>query len=579
MWKLLSRLQNRGKLTRFLFFAFAERLRKQSGNYLMSLQDHGAHLAPIAILPNGTTPSVRAALEAFFRHRRLFLWLVLAIELAGLAAAIFTHRQYKSETKFLVQNARGNVVITPERTSQGSAVSDVTEEQLNSELEVLHSQDVIEGIADPGWASLDASSRTAPRVRQHEKLLGDFQKNYSAELVRKSNIIDVNLLASTPDEAQKQLTALSAAYLTEHRQLQRPNGSATFFASQASHFQQAWDDANRQLVEFQQKNRLVSLPDQEASLDRQIESLQTRSSTLESSLQDLNGRISSGLGQLATMPMRQATQQRTIPNQASVQELNTLLVQLQNRRTELLSKFLPTDRMVQETERQISDTRNALHEAKTLQGNEVTTDVSPAWQQVSSNLSQYKINRAAAMSEKQNLDEQRSGLTKQLAALQALTVQYNTLQSQAAEFKDNYQLYSQKRDQAKMEDAMDEQKLLNVAIAQHPTFSLTPVKPRRMMTIALSTVTAIFIGLCAIYLAEMARNTLATPQEVELASSLPVLATIPLSRLRSSSETSPGGSADPRIWEYLPQGQRNRPPRLSTAFRNAVSNFWRQREV
>ena len=544
----------------------------------MSPQDHSAHLAPIPVLSSGSTPSTRAALEAFFRHRSIFFWLVLSIELVGLAFTVFTHRQYKSETKFLVQNARGNVVITPERTNQGSAVTDVTEEQLNSELEVLHSQDVIEGIADPGWTSLDEHARTPARVKQHEKLLGDFQKNYSADLVRKSNIIDVNLLANSPQEAQQQLTALSSAYLSEHRQLQRPNGSASFFAAQAEHFQQAWDDANQHLVEFQQKNQLVSLPDQEASLNKQIEDLQSRSSTLQSSLQDLSGRVTSGLKQLAVLPMRQATQQRTLPNQASVQELNTLLVQLQNRRTELLSKFVPTDRMVQQTERQIADTKTALHDATTLQGNEVTTDVSPAWQQVANSLAQNKISRDAAASEKHNLDDQLANLRSQLASLQALTVQYNTLQSQASESKDNFQLYSQKRDQAKMEDAMDEQKLLNIAIAEHPTFSLVPVKPRRMMTMALTTITALFVGLCAIYLAEMGRNTFATPREVEMASSLPVLATIPFDHLAGESGNTPGDRPNSPVWEYLPQGH-TQTRHLSTAFRNAVSNFWRQPEV
>ena len=42
---------------------------------------------------------------------------------------------------------------------------------------------------------------------------------------------------------------------------------------------------------------------------------------------------------------------------------------------------------------------------------------------------------------------------QQLASLETLTGQFNGLQAHADELKENYQLYTQKRDQAQIEDA------------------------------------------------------------------------------------------------------------------------------
>jgi len=114
-----------------------------------------------------------------------------------------------------------------------------------------------------------------------------------------------------------------------------------------------------------------------------------------------------------------------------------------------------------------------------------------------------------------------------LADLKDLTVQFNNLQAHEAELRDNYDLYVQKRDQAQIEDAMDEQKLLNVAVAQQPTLSFTAERPKRLTNMLLGALSSLFLGLCVVYLTETGRRTIATPGEIDQFSRYPVLATVP----------------------------------------------------
>src|SRR5258708_36711297 len=54
------------------------------------------------------------------------------------------------------------------------------------------------------------------------------------------------------------------------------------------------------------------------------------------------------------------TQVRTIPNQLLVERLNTMLVELENKRTDLVAKFHPDNRLVKQVEQQIANTRATL---------------------------------------------------------------------------------------------------------------------------------------------------------------------------------------------------------------------------
>jgi capsular polysaccharide biosynthesis protein len=108
------------------------------------------------------------------------------------------------------------------------------------------------------------------------------------------------------------------------------------------------------------------------------------------------------------------------------------------------------------------------------------------------------------------------------------------LRQKVTELENNYQLYTQKRDEAQMADAMDANKLLNVAVAQTPTFSITPFRPKPVITLVLGSFTALFLASFMVFFAEMGRATIATPRELDRLSRYPLLATVPLARHHDS---------------------------------------------
>jgi uncharacterized protein involved in exopolysaccharide biosynthesis len=481
--------------------------------------------------------SARAAIEAFFRKRRLCFSVALTVLAATALVTFLTPKQYSSEMKFLVQNARESVVVTPEQTSPRNIANNVTEEQVNSELEILHSHDVLDPVADPEWISPLAGQLTPRTVRSHEKRLSSLEKRFGTEIVRKTNIINVSLLADTPEKAQEQLARLSEAYLAERRRLQRPKGASEFFTAEAERNRKAWDEASRKLVDFQQEHQLLSLPDSEQELEGRITEDQDHLFAADATLHELDAQLSEASRRMHDMPERLTTQEKSSQNQQSVEKLSTLAVELENRRTALLTKFNANDRSVRELDQQIATTKAALNDAVTMRSHEEITDVDPAWQSLHTNYIQNQINRRSTVERRAKLQARLVTLRQGLETLRGLTVEFNNLEAQTNELKENYRLYAQKRDQAQIEDAMDAHNLMNVAVAQRPTIAYVAARPKPLLNALLGAVTSLFLGLCAVYFAEIGRNTVATPRELEAISRYPVLATVP--QLPSLFESAP----------------------------------------
>jgi len=163
---------------------------------------------------------------------------------------------------------------------------------------------------------------------------------------------------------------------------------------------------------------------------------------------------------------------------------------------------------------------------------ESSTDVNPVWQSMTGSIIQNQTNRKALQAKRDALSQQVSELRRNLSRAEDSTVEYTTLRQKVADLTNNYQLYTQKRDEAQMADSMNENRLLNVAIQQNPTYSAMPFRPKPVVDSILGGLTAIFLASFLVFLAEMGRETIANSYELDKYARYPVLATVPLDKDR-----------------------------------------------
>jgi len=482
--------------------------------------------------------------EALFRHLKLFMLVAGAVFALALLWIFATPRKYQSNASILVQNARSNVMITASNADGPMEVRDVTEEQLNSEVEVLNSRDLLDEVVKAGWNSKPRSSYSKAELQAHEKAVGNLSRRMGAGVARKSNVLLVTVTAPDPAQAQSELQRLLTAFIARQRQISRPPGAAKFFAQQAERYKSELAQAQMALAAFQNQQQLVNVSDREATLSGNVTGGESARRDVDVQISDLQKRIQADAALLETLPPRQETQEHVTPLSGALDQLTTQLVTLKNQRTELLNKYPPTDRAVRQIELQILETEAGIREASSPRTHDASSDVNPTWQQLQTDLTMLRSNLSGLRARRAALSSQIANQQSALNSTENLSPTFTTLQSKVNELETNYQTYLHKRDEAEIADSMDRQDLMNFAVVEAPTYSSLPVHPKPVRDMFLGMLTALLLAAIAAFLVESTRETAGTAAELEQWSRYPVLATVPwtyqaeLPELSNSSPSS-----------------------------------------
>ena len=470
------------------------------------------------------------------RRKWLFLSLFATIAAITLLFALVLPNQYQSRMKILVKNTRADVLITPERTNSPNVSGEVTETQINSEIALLTSKDLLEQVVRQSGLDKQVSAGFwSQNVPAAERAVLQLEKNLEIIPARKADIIEISYTARSPEIAASVLQNLANLYLEKHVRLHRPPGTQEFFQTQTNQFNEQLQEAETSAEKFQQQNNFISLePEKQLNLQKLADA---RSRYLESvgGVKDATERISKLQQQLSRLPLRVATQSRSLPNQYSLERLSTMLLELKNKRTQLLTRFRPEDRLVKEVEQQIKDTSEALDDAKKSTNVEQSSDVNPLRQTLETELAKARLDLTAQQTRRDDLVQQVDRYQAMLAQLEHATKEHTNLERQVKKAEDNYQLYAKKQEEARIADELDQKKITNVSLAETPVIQRTPVRPNRGLTLALGFFLAFFVSLCAVFVAELLRDTVHTPRELEILVGRPVIATL----RREAAATNP----------------------------------------
>src|SRR5262249_54858716 len=153
-------------------------------------------------------------------------------------------------------------------------------------------------------------------------------------------------------------------------------------------YKEQWQEAQQQLSRFQQEQGLVSISDQEDLLQKQILSVSTDLQTADAELAFTRDKVHGDMAQINSTPQRLLTRKTEIPDTGSVDQLHKQLNDLEQRRTELLTKYKSDDRLVQQVESEIRQAQGALDKTLEYRANETSTDINPTWQMAQQDLSE-----------------------------------------------------------------------------------------------------------------------------------------------------------------------------------------------
>jgi len=214
-----------------------------------------------------------------------------------------------------------------------------------------------------------------------------------------------------------------------------------------------------------------------------------------------------------------------------MEQLKTTLLNLQLKHTDLLEKFEPDYRPVREVQQQIEQTLDAIAKAEKSPVREETTDRNPSYEWLRSELTKSSADLASLHA---RATETLSVIRQYRTQLGMIDVNGATQQNLLREVKEaegNYLLYVQKREEARIGDALDRQRIVNVAIAEAATVPALPAHPHWALTLLIGTLLACLVSPGLAFAADYFDPSVRTPDELLETLRIPVLAVLPKGEL------------------------------------------------
>ena len=346
------------------------------------------------------------------------------------------------------------------------------------------------------------------------------------EVVNKTNLIAVNYESPDPELAARVLTALTNFYLEKHLAVHRPAGTFDFFQQETQQYRKGLADAEARLVDSSHGTAGISAKlEKEAALQKLAEFDAMQKQT-QAAIAETQQRIRTLQGQAASSPTRMTTQVRSADDSTLLSQLRSTLLTLELKRTELLGKFEPSYRPVQEVETQIAQTRAALAQAEKSQVHEETTDRDPTYEWVTEELAKANADLAGLQARAEATALNVRSYQEHARSLERDEVVQDDLTRTVKATEENYLLYLRKAEEARISDELDRRRIINVAVAEAPTVPSLPSN-RRSLTLLYGLLLATLVSVGLAFGSDYLDPTFRTPDEVSSFLNTPVLAAMP----------------------------------------------------
>lgn len=452
-------------------------------------------------------PKLRHTLaEAAFRRKGTLLLTLYVVGGLVLLGVVLLPRQYRATAKLLVQNLRSTAPLTTSPVEHTLQNNEVSPTEVNSEVDVLGSVAVARRTL--------GQNPTKPESKDDEKAVRQLKRRLTVEAVRQTDNIDVTLTGRTPEAAQQQLTELLNAYFEERASAARSAGAAEFFDRQVQGRGRVLDADQQALTAFEMEHGIADLEDQKKLQVQRIGAIEDQLRTTEAALAQQRSRVAAERNELARTPARSRTIERSITNQYSQERLNTSLVDLQNQKSELLKRYPPTDRQVVAVNEKIAITQRAVADARNSPAGETATDVNPVWQTLNAAVATSSGELSGLGGQEAELRRQRKDADARLNELEQATTTFNALQRKVTQSQADYTAYAQKRDEARIAQALDREKIFDVALVGAPTASPESIRPKALY-LAAGLVFAALLGLLLAIYRDTSSEQVYTPAQLD----------------------------------------------------------------
>ncbi|NUO79759.1 hypothetical protein HUU05_06760 [candidate division KSB1 bacterium] len=461
-------------------------------------------LASDALPTQSLAPSIsfRDLVLMVYRRRGLALGLFAGIFLTVAVVTMLMPSVYVARSQVLLKKERVNNVISATESAAADVKPQLTEEVLNSEIEIIKSSYLLREVLRA--AELYQRIVIPPEDKQltEEQLLEvavlTLKKALECQIVPKSNIIQISYESEDPQLAAQLVNEIGRHYVDRHLQVHESAGVYSFFQNQAEALQDTVRQLSEALQQFEAEHGLIAPDKQRELLLQQLKDYESQWSLARANAETAGKQVAFLEKQLAAAPERMQAQSDQV-SQAAYEALVNQLAGLKKRYAQLLEGELkpedPQGRLAKSLKGRIAQMEEALLRAENAPPPEVTSDINRAVLDLSAELTRTRASLIGYQAQEQELQSGIVLLKERLAILENAKLTHENLLRELELLRNNHLLYAKKQEEARISEALDREKVANVSIVDPASVPIAAVRPNRKLNLALGLVLALLVSL------------------------------------------------------------------------------------
>ncbi len=473
-----------------------------------------------------TTTPLGNACRALFRHQRKVALVFLAVLVLAGAVTAFGPRSYQSEAKLFLRLGRENATLDPTATlgqSQVVAVPASREGEINSVIDMLRSRALLEQVVEKVGPEAILGGASSPEDRPRATVV--LTKRLTVEAVKKSNVIRIACEGPSPEACQQVVAVLVELYLDKHVQLNRTPGAHKFLADQAERLRGRLERDEVRLRDLKNETRLIAPEPQRLALVARVARLEDELQQAGTGAAAAEAEVRALQKNVHTLPRSQVTTTRGLPNGAA-DGMRLQLYALQIKETELLAKHPDRHPDVQLVRQQTAAAKALLAREERAR-EQVATGPSRLFEDVQIALARQGPALAALRARAESLGAELARERQRLAKLTHDHLRVASLQREVDLQEAHYRKYADGLEQARIDQALEAQRISNINVAQPATYDARPVRPRLLVNLGLGLFAAALASVGLALLLHSLDRSFQAPEDLQARLGLPVLASLP----------------------------------------------------
>ncbi|VVE56327.1 lipopolysaccharide biosynthesis protein [Pandoraea pneumonica] len=457
--------------------------------------------------------TIRDYLNTFFYYRKIATAIFLGIVALGILIALLVPIPYRAQATLLVLNA--GYYDQTNNANVGVALQPPVGQLNGVEAQILASpelhRDVVLSKLGPGATERDI-----------DRELQSFERKLHIEQNDLANTITLTYSDTDPKVAADALARLLDKYFRQRASI-FTSGRVSMLVSQRDDVGKQLDKADADLLAFQKKHGIVKIDDQ-TSRAVQLES-QLVQRKLETDAKLLADRSELQSMQASTKDVRSTIPIYTDDSEASraLNGMQVTLSELETKRADFASRYLPTSPFVQNIDKQIADMRANIASQKQQMMTATRLGHNNYYDVVQERLSVLNASIAGGLAQQKALDEQIKDTRAKLQGLSDVSSQLSQLQARRDILAESFKERSRQVELARVQQGQASQiNGTNVRVIQAP-FPPSQRSVAASLVIAAAIAAGLLISALTVLILASLRETFLSPEQVERALLLPVV--------------------------------------------------------